>query len=198
MYGTTGRENKRLSQIQISTGKRRATYISVDSHVFLRSSTKSPIKSAQYPRLNQACRLMPNDYRTHMAEIASPVLGRFSTLDPEIDQDIQILLCQNLACPGLVDRRFRFAIGQQPQRGRVGGFGGRDEGDRDRCGGDGSLRYIRVAAAGKYLSFSYADGRDADRIVTYTAQRIRPQLASTSKSTTLNQLCPVLIYLEAG
>jgi hypothetical protein len=86
-----------------------------------------------------------------MAEIASPVLGSLSTLDPEIDQDVKVLLCQNLARPALIDRRFRFAIGQQPQRSRVGGFGGRDEGDRDRGGGDGSLRYVGVAATRKVI-----------------------------------------------
>lgn len=88
-----------------------------------------------------------------MTEIASPVLGSLSTLYTEIDQDVQIFLGQNLARPALVDRGFRFAVSQQPQWGRVGGFGGRDEGDRDRGGGDGSLRYIRVAAAGKMFEF---------------------------------------------
>lgn len=141
---------------------------------------------------------MPNDYRTHMAEIASPVLGSLSTLDPEIDQDVQILLCQDFARPTLVDRRFRFAVGQQPQRGRVGGLGGRDEGDRNRGGRDCSLRYIRVAATGKVLRLSKEDGWNADRLVTYTAQRIRPQLASASIVTASNQLRPIPIYLAAG
>lgn len=84
-----------------------------------------------------------------MTEITRPILGSLSTLDPEIDQDVQILLCQDLARPALIDRGFRFAVGQQPQRGRVGGFGGRDEGDRDGGGGDGSLWYVGVAATRK-------------------------------------------------
>jgi hypothetical protein len=47
-----------------------------------------------------------------MTEITRPIIGLFPTLHPQIDEHLQILLCENLTRPSFIDLGFWFAVGQ--------------------------------------------------------------------------------------
>ena len=67
-----------------------------------------------------------------MAKVTCPVLGSFTTLYAQVNQNLQVLLREDFAATCLVDIWLWFAVGQKTKWRRVGRALWWDEGYGDR------------------------------------------------------------------
>lgn len=113
--------------------------IDLSHHDFLLYVYSNPLRGDLRP-------IIAVDRHILVTEITSPILGSLPVRDTQINQDLQILLCEQLGRTSLVDIRFRLAVGQQVERSGIGGSFGGKEGDGDRSGGDCTGGEIGVSA----------------------------------------------------